>query len=403
MNYNLKNNLLFENCSLFIKEILIKYEYFPETKNFSDSEKNKTVPDEINFKKIFPKYFEFSLKIDEMISNYLKTLKDFKDSNLNSKIKTFTPKIITENESEINEFIIKNYWEKLKIYTKQHITIFLYMVNINFEKNNIFNDYDKNIIFWAILFHDCGKHIIMNKIEEKSNFNSESYVKDLCHPFKSFIIFIESFLDKNKIIFENLDEKNKFIDDFNNLKEILLDSFEVYQIVKDKILNDKNKNNKNISNDEKIKDENKKTNSEKNNEIDNKNNKENNKENNNEKSNENNNENNNEYIITDIRYNLTFKHIKTIETFLLNLKKQNKFIYDISVLILFHQSLPNNDDFMNRPLLPENYIKNLFDLRLIELMRIIMIYDSCSHSLFMGGNWIKQINKHINLLRNLFN
>jgi len=263
------------------------------------------------------------------------------------------------------------------------------MVNINFEKNNIFNDYDKNIIFWAILFHDCGKHIIMNKIEEKSNFNSESYVKDLCHPFKSFIIFIESFLDKNKINFENTNDKNKFIDDFNHLKEILLDSFEVDQIVKNKKLNDKNENNKNISNDEKIKEENKNTNSEINNEINNDDINENNKEKNNEKNNEN--------KITDIRYNLTFKHIEIIETFLLNLKQQNKFIYDISVLILFHQSLPNNDEFMNHPLLPENYIKKLFDLRLIELMRIIMIYDSCSHSLFNNGNWIKEINKHINL------
>ncbi len=37
MNYNLKNNLLFENCSLFIKEILIKYKYFPESKDFLNS------------------------------------------------------------------------------------------------------------------------------------------------------------------------------------------------------------------------------------------------------------------------------------------------------------------------------------------------------------------------------
>ena len=401
MNYNLKNNLLFENCSLFIKEILIKYEYFPETKNFSDSEKNKTVPDEINFKKIFPKYFEFSLKIDEMISNYLKTLKDFKDSNLNSKIKAFTPKIITENESEINEFIIKNYWEKLKIYTKQHITIFLYMVNINFEKNNIFNDYDKNIIFWAILFHDCGKHIKMNKNEEKCNFNSDIYVKDLCHPFKSYIIFIESFLENNKIIFENLDEKNKFIEDFNYLKEILLDSFEVDQIInKVEILTDKKTNENDNKNNLEKKLETKKENNQENNE---KKNNEKNIENNDKKTTEKKTEkNNNEDKIIDIRYNLTFKHIKVIENFLLKLKEKNKFIYDISVLILFHQSLPNNDEHMNRPLLPENYIKKLFDLRLIELMRIIMVFDSCSHSLFTGGNWIKEINKHINLLRNLF-
>ena len=83
--------------------------------------------------------------------------------------------------------------------------------------------------------------------------------------------------------------------------------------------------------------------------------------------------------------------------------KNNKWIYDIFVLILFHQSLPNNDYNMNKPLLPEIYIKKYFDKRLIELMRIIMVYDSCSHSLFIGGIWIKEINKHIDILRKLFN
>ena len=398
MNYNLKNNLLFENCSLFIKEILIKYEYFPESKDFLNSENNKIIPNEIDFKQNFPKYFEFILKIDEIISNYLKSIEDFNKSNLNLKIKSFTPKIITENESEINEFIVKNYWKELKIYTKQHISIFLYMVNLNFENNKIFNDYDKNIIFWTILFHDCGKHIKMNKNEEKCNFNSDIYVKDLCHPFKSYIIFIESFLENNKIIFENLDEKNKFVEDFNYLKEILLDSFEVDKIIKKVEILTEKKTNENDNKNEiekklETKEEKNKENNEKiNNEI--------NIENNDKKTIEK--ENNDENKIIDIRYNLTFKHIEIIENFLLKLKEKNKFIYDISVLILFHQSLPNNDEYMNCPLLPENYIKKLFDLRLIELMRIIMVFDSCSHSLFTGGNWIKEINKHINLLRNLF-
>ena len=39
-----------------------------------------------------------------------------------------------------------------------------------------------------------------------------------------------------------------------------------------------------------------------------------------------------------IKYKLGFKYIKIKEIFLLNLKKHNKFIYDIIVIILFHQS-----------------------------------------------------------------
>jgi hypothetical protein len=182
------------------------------------------------------------------------------------------------------------------------------------------------------------------------------------------------------------------------LKEILLDSFEVDKIIKKVEILTEKKTNENDNKNEiekklEIKEEkNKENNEKKNNEI--------NIENNDKKTTEK--ENNDENKIIDIRYNLTFKHIEIIENFLLKLKEKNKFIYDISVLILFHQSLPNNDEYMNCPLLPENYIKKLFDLRLIELMRIIMVFDSCSHSLFTGGNWIKEINKHINLLRNLF-
>ena len=31
-----------------------------------------------------------------------------------------------------------------------------------------------------------------------------------------------------------------------------------------------------------------------------------------------------------------------------------------------------------------------------------MVYDSASHSLFEGGNWIEEINKNLDEIRNLF-
>jgi hypothetical protein len=57
---------------------------------------------------------------------------------------------------------------------------------------------------------------------------------------------------------------------------------------------------------------------------------------------------------------------------------------------------------MNHPILEEKYIKIFFTKRLIELMRVIMIYDSASHCLFEGGNWPLQINKHVDELAKLF-
>ena len=104
------------------------------------------------------------------------------------------------------------------------------------------------------------------------------------------------------------------------------------------------------------------------------------------------------------RYNICYKHIDVIEKFFMKIKSQekNEWIYDICILIIFHQSLPNNEYCMNSPLLDEKYIKIFFTKRLVELMRIIMVYDSASHSMFFGSNWSEEINKNIDKITNLF-
>ena len=73
------------------------------------------------------------------------------------------------------------------------------------------------------------------------------------------------------------------------------------------------------------------------------------------------------------------------------------------ILILFHQSLPNNNPALNgrhinEPLLEEKYIKELFDVHLLELMRIILIYDSSSHCLLSNSIWEQEIDKYFNSL-----
>jgi hypothetical protein len=55
---------------------------------------------------------------------------------------------------------------------------------------------------------------------------------------------------------------------------------------------------------------------------------------------------------------------------------------------------------MNKVLLEENFIKQLFNLRLLELMRIVMINDSASHTLFSGQIFTEEINESLNNLRN---
>ena len=197
-------------------------------------------------------------------------------------------------------------------------------------------EYDKNILYWTILYHDLGKYRELNPfIKEK--FDYSSY--DKTHPFKSIIIFLNSAFEHELFFYPNDEYKNELI---NIYKEEFINS----------IFDSRNL--------EKYK---KKE-----------------------------------------RYNICYKHIDVIEKFFMKIKSQekNEWIYDICVLIIFHQSLPNNKDNMNSPLLEEKYIKIFFTKRLVELMRIIMIYDSASHSMFYGSSWIEPINSNIDEVIKLF-
>jgi len=79
--------------------------------------------------------------------------------------------------------------------------------------------------------------------------------------------------------------------------------------------------------------------------------------------------------------------------------KENEWIVDVLFLIIFHQSLPNNKAHMNKTLLEERYVKQIFDLRLLELMRILMVNDSAGHSLFSGESFAEEINENLDNLR----
>ena len=74
-------------------------------------------------------------------------------------------------------------------------------------------------------------------------------------------------------------------------------------------------------------------------------------------------------------YNISLEHFDEIYEFLkyiTSLDDENEFIYDASSLIIFHQNIPNNENNMNFPLSSNEQIKQVFDLRLLEMMKVIM-------------------------------
>ena len=332
-NNNEQNGKDILKSDLILKKICKERNYFPQNNIFNNENvANKIIPKNQNFEYLFPIFTSFCKNLDK---NLLIKINSMKINSLDSFITQYVENEISNYEKEINEFS-GQYWNKLRKETKRHISLFFYMV-YEYIKDKMFCDYDKNILYWTILFHDIGKHQIMNK------YNNERFpkklVRDKAHPFKSIIIFIQSLIYNNLIFFIDEKEQNDFNYFFN---QIFIDKL-YKSFVKEK---------------------------------------------------------DSDYY-EGYGYNISFVNIETIDEFLtiLNKNEENNWIYEISILILFHQSLPNHEHFMNSPLLDEKYIIKYFDIRLLELMRVIMVYDSCSHSLILYDSWVPQINKNIDLLR----
>ena len=343
--------VLIQKNDLLIYQVMEKYGYFPKTSFYNNKNQNtniQQIAEHQNFQILFPSFTAFFKNLDKNFSHFIirrrriRTTKRRRRRNgekklkLNDEIKSFILNKIDSFESEIKSFI-GEFWASLYKNVKSHIIIFLYLVNVYIIGK--LNNYDKNIMYWAILFHDTGKFQEMNKYyKEDYSINKR---KDKSHPFKSAIIFIQTLLNKNLIYFKDKKEKEDFIKFFQNeFTNAIYKSFE---------------------------------------------------------------KENNKYYNFQLFYNISFKNFDDIEKFLLNLKthKQNKWVYDIFVLIIFHQSLPNNDrgKYVNSPLLDKKYIKKFFNVRLLELMRIILIYDSSSYCLF-DGNWAPKINQLFDRLIN---
>ena len=316
--------------NLKIDEMMTKYKYFPNCTEFESL--NKEIPDNNNFSKIF--------------NNFLSRLKDFdtyltykisSKKNINSSYREYLIEYLMNYETEVKDYL-NGIWEMQLEEVKYHTGFFIILVDKYIKISGKISEYDKNILFWTILYHDLGKYMKMNTlIDEKIDVLSY----DKTHPFKSIIIFLNSVFYHNLFYYPNDEYKHELTKIY---KEEFIDS-----IYKSWNLEER------------------------------------------------------KYYYTTY-YNISFKYIDIIQKFFMKIKsqEQNEWIYDISVLIIFHQSLPNNEWNMNSPLLEEKYIKIFFTKRLIELMRIIMIYDSASHSMFRGSDWIIPINNNMDKVIKLF-
>lgn len=316
------NNIKYISPSNPLSDMVDICKYYPLTKSFQNTQ-NENVP---LFEQYFPKYFSFIKDIENIFVHYLQSNYD-STLTLDRLIRNCVEEHLILYEDELNTFIGDCYIT-LTLPTKRHTNIFFHLAYqyINSSSSTL-SDYEKNVLYWTILFHDLGKHQKLNPYIHEDFTNTPL---DKTHPFKSVIIFIKTLLN-NKLIPCN----DEFIYKYEAFCDCLYKSYKMEDI--------------NVS-------------------------------------------------LT--KYNLSFIYIENIIEFL-NYLKQWTWIYEVVILILFHQSLPNNEECMNYPLLPNEYVCKLFDYRMLELMRIVMVYDSCSHSLFKGGNWVNEINKQLDKVRTM--
>ena len=339
------------NLKTPIHDAIIMNKKFPLTKDFPQKySKDEIIPEEINIKKLLKNYISKLSLLEKYASENIVLLKP---SKKNLSITFFwydgdNINYLNEIDESLTDFMgqtFKNMRERVRF----HENLFFYILTV-LENNMIkekFVDYDINILYWVSLFHDIGKHQKMHKIYEKDYIYG---ILDKMHPFKSIILFIEILLEK-KLFKISEEELTVFHKKFEEFKEIIYDSYEELP---------------STPNIMKTGDEN---------------------------------------IDKQKIYNISLKHFNEILDFLKYIKglgDENNWIYDASVLIIFHQNIPNNEHNMNHPLLSNEQIKEVFDLRLLEIMRVIMLLDSSTYTIFDNTEWEIQINKQIDILRNIF-
>lgn len=322
----------------------------------------------ILFENNFPKLYEFIQKFDkilceelissDLISNNTNSNSHdkffYKDLSLVDKkafevIHSNLQLIETDfkNDSITRLFKCGEEWDKLNFYfngfTKLHSIIVLFFTYIdinNGQIKSVLTNYDKNILLWAALFHDIGKHVkLNNSLAEKYTGDVKSC--DKLHPFKSAAIILKLFLKNNFIKSHNSKDDIKKISQGDEIIENLVDDTYNLLIKSATFIGEDGKH---------------------------------------------------DYIISLENFTEIMSNLKK----LIEINLENKFVYDVTVLIAFHQSLPNMKEHMNHPLLNDEMIKEVFySSRLIELMRILMVNDSAAHSMFARASFSLEVNQNL--------
>ena len=350
-DYSLIDYSKYLNLTNPIHDSIMMNKKYPLIKDFPQKySENQIIPEDINIKLLLKDYLKALPSLEKYASENLKYLKP-KKKNLSITFFYYEGKnehYLEEINESLSDFMGQKF-KNLRDRVKLHENLFCYILTI-LEDNIIkekFVDYDINILYWVSLFHDIGKHQNLHKKLEKNYLYG---ILDKMHPFKSILLFIETLLEKK--LFKISEEEIKILKTkYEKFKELIFDSYEELPstptIMK--------------TGDEKIDNQKK--------------------------------------------YNISLKHFNELVEFLKYIKSlgdENNWIYDASSLILFHQNIPNNEHNMNHPLLTNEQIKEVFDLRLLEMMRVIMYLDSSTYTIFDNTEWEIQINKQIDILRNIF-
>ena len=351
MDYSKIDYSKYYNLQTPIHDAIIMNKKFPLTKDFPQKYTNEQIiPSEINIKLLLKDYINNLPLLEKYTSENLPLIKPT-TKNLSITYFWYDAKntnYLKKIDESLSDFMGEKFMN-LRDCVRFHENLFFYILTI-LEKSIIkekFVDYDINILYWVSLFHDIGKHQNMHKIFEKDYLYG---ILDKMHPFKSIIIFIEILLEK-KLVKITEEESLIFNKKFEDFKDVIYDSYEELPSTPNIMKTGDEKIDK-----QKI-------------------------------------------------YNISLKHFNEICEFLKYIKNfgnENNWIFDASVLIIFHQNIPNNENNMNHPLLTNDQIKEIFDLRLLEMMRVIMLLDSATYTIFDNTEWEIQINKQIDILRNIF-
>jgi hypothetical protein len=175
VNVNINDKFINDNP---IRNLKI-FTHSTHLKDFPTNEFNISIlPEKNNFKITFRKINEFIQNFEPLFTQHLSIhLEKIQSLNTYEEKATLADElvydIIKENLSKIEEEILTLYeqeWNCLNSYfsgrTKIHIilTLIFLHIDLNYENNNKhISEYDKNILHWALLFHDIAKHVNLNK------------------------------------------------------------------------------------------------------------------------------------------------------------------------------------------------------------------------------------------------